>query len=753
MNSARLPLGAGRLGLACTASAIALFSAGIAGAQPAPPAGGGAPATATSSSLEEVVVTARRRQERLQDVPVSVTALSGEQLARQNVTTALDLGKTSPSLTVTPSPRGSNTPFFVIRGQRLIDTSMVLDPVTVVYFNEIPEMRPQGLNGAMYDLQSVQVLRGPQGTLFGRNTTGGAVLVTSAPPTRRFEGYANVTLGNYANRLVELAVNMPLGDKAALRIAGVYHKRDGYMTNRLLGTEQNDQDYNGQRITLRLDPTDRLTSTFFADRFWSDDHGAANQIYAVEPTASTAGLAPALRAEIAANQAALFTYASNVRGQEKARTVDISNITTYKLADTLSIKNIVGYRRVKTHSNWDLDGSSFFIQNLYGDTSAHQISEELQLLGNGRNYDWILGGFYFREKGSDLATSFLVSSPTIGRPSGVVANNTSYSFFGSGTYRFDDYVKGLSLSTGYRYTWDDRSAQAVQRVGAGCGIRLNDGTLACSLPEHAKFNQPSWSVSVNYKFNPALMVYVAHRHGYRSGGVQSRVTTQAASVPFAPEKVNDIELGMKGDFNLGGMKARLNADVYWAKYKNLQRQISFISPVAGTLVSGLFNAASSRVRGFEVEGTLLPIDGLELTASTGYVDTRYLTFVNAGKDISSWPFSYVPRWTVNAQAVYTLPLDPAIGTVRASYSFRHQSKIIDSDTPQPDAVLPGYSISDIRVDWDHIRGSRYGLSAYVTNLTNAVYFPYGTNLTSSLGVATHFLGEPRMFGFQGRASF
>ena len=198
---------------------------------------------AASNTIGDIIVTARRREERLQDVPVSVSAQTGEQLAAQGVTTALNLGKIAPSLVVTPSPRGSNTPYFVIRGQRLIDTSIVLDPVTVVYMNELPMMRPQGLNGALFDIQSVQVLRGPQGTLFGRNTTGGAVLVTSNPTVDQIEGKVAITAGDYNLRTFEGVFNFPIGERAALRISAIRSIRDGYMTNRATGYDSNDENY------------------------------------------------------------------------------------------------------------------------------------------------------------------------------------------------------------------------------------------------------------------------------------------------------------------------------------------------------------------------------------------------------------------------------------------------------------------------------------------------------------------------------
>lgn len=735
-------------------SALLVTATAVAGAAMPAVAQESAPQAATSGNMGDIIVTARRREERLQDVPVSVSAQTGEQLAAQGVTTALNLGKIAPSLTVTPSPRGSNTPYFVIRGQRLIDTSMVLDPVTVVYMNELPLMRPQGLNGALFDIQSVQVLRGPQGTLFGRNTTGGAVLVTTNPAVDRFEGKMAIDVGDYDLRRFEGVLNFPLGDRAAIRIGAIRSIRDGFMKNRATGYDSNDENYDAQRITFRWEPVDGLVTTTYFNRLHSHDHGTASQIYAVLPTASTNPVLARLQAEVAANRQDRYTFGSDVPQRETAKTWDATNITTLELTDGLSLKNVFGYRHVETQSDFDLDGSPVFVQQLYGRTKVNQISNEFQLLGSGSSFDWLAGLFYFREKGDDIATSIQGATPTLLRPSGVVnVINTSYSAFLSGTYRFTD---SLSVSAGARITHDKREGDGIQKVGNACGFRRLDGTLIappCLWHQQTSFTEPSWSVSLNYKVTPDVLLYAAHRHGYRSGGIQSRATSEASAVPFDPEKVNDIELGIKSSFDLGGMKMRFNADVYQAWYKGLQRQISFISPVSGTLVSGLINAADSTVKGVEVEANLVPFKGFELSGSAGYVDGQYKNFISNGVDISSQPFSYVPTWTVNGAARYTLPLDPSIGEITLGYNYRYQSGFVNSDTPQPIQNIRGYQLSDVRLDWNRVMNSDIGLSVYVNNVFNRYYNPYSTNLLGSLGIGTVMVGAPRMFGAQARYNF
>jgi len=708
---------------------------------------------AEEPASDAIVVTARRREEKLQDVPMSVSVQSGESLVRANVDGLASLGKVTPGLTVTPSSRGGNTPNFVLRGQRTIDISIVLDPVIVTYYNDMPYMRAQGLNAALFDIQNVQVLRGPQGTLFGRNSTGGAVLVTTRPAVDRFEGNVALTLGSYDQRKLEGAINIPLGSRAAIRLAGVVNRRDGYVRNRLNGERYYDVHYDAQRLTFNWEPVDRLENTLYVNRYDAREHGAFAQIFGVLPTPTTLPVSDILQTNVEANLAHPLTVASDyveplrIRSdlpvREITRTYDINNTTTLDLGGGISLKNIFGFRHVKTSSVFDLDGSSAYIFRHVGLTDIDQYSDEFQVIGTGTKFDWIVGLFYFQEKGSDISNQVQATSPTIFRQSGIIAKNTSYSAFASATYRFSE---ALSLSAGARFTRDERENDGVQRVGDECGFRYADGTVAtppCLFHQKVSFEEPSWSVSLNYKVQPDLLVYAAHRHGYRSGGLQSRATTEAAAVPFRPEKVNDIELGVKYDLPGGG---RVNADIYHAWYSNVQRQIAFYSPVSSTLVSGILNAATSKISGGEIEVLLKPATWLDLSGSAAYVHARYTKFLNGGVDISDTPYAFVPKWTLNGEATIHVPVADHIGDISAAASVRYQSKVYNSDTPQAFGWLPGFTLVDLRADWRGIMGTGFEAGVFVTNLFDERYYPFANNFTGSTGFVTRSIGAPRMAG-------
>lgn len=727
------------------------------------------PAQSTSAEVDsdDIIVTARRREESLQRVPLSVTAVSGETLRAQQINTALDLGKLAPGMTVTPSFRGANTPYFVIRGQRLIDTSAVVDPVTIVYLNEVPFMRPQGLNGALFDIQNVQVLRGPQGTLFGRNTTGGAVLINTNPATDRFEGYGALTLGTFDRVGIEGAINIPLSDTLAVRVAGVVARRDGYMKDRYTNYDANNEHYDAQRLTLRWKPTDSFTTTFYANRFDTRNHGTSTQLYFLAPpTATTTPVYSVLQNELALNQARPRTYSASQDPRETAHTWDVTNVSTLELSDSLTLKNIISYRKIRTYSRSDIDGTVAVTQNNEGRTSGKQFTEELQLQGTSDNFDWIVGGFYFRERADDVSTSVQRASPTFGNPSGVInVVNRSMSAFVSGTYRFG--IEGLSLSAGGRITRDNRRGDGLQAridlaTGAivQCNFRNASGALIappCLTPQKASFTEPSYSVSLNYQASPDLLLYAAHRRGYKSGGIQNRAQSFGALTIVKPEIVNDFELGAKYAFNSGGVRGRFNIAAYYAKYKDLQRGVSFVSPITGGLISGLFNAAASTVKGVEAD-FLLAHKGLELSGSVGYVDPKYDKFetfsvLGTPTDISDWGFAFVPTWTVNGQIAYTLPIDPKEGEVRLSLAGRYQSKFITVDTPSPSKYLPGFAVFDARVAWSDISGSPFSLAVIATNVFNKTYATYATNVSASLGTSALNPAPPRMVAVEGRVKF
>lgn len=716
----------------------------------------------TSASHEVIVVTARRVAENLQDVPVAITALSGKMLEQQGISNVQDLTKAAPGLNITSSPRGDATPFVILRGQRVIDTAAVLDPPVLFYVNEIPILRVNGLNQSFFDVQQIQVLRGPQGTLFGKSTTGGAILTSTVRPNfDGVNGYFRLTGGSESLTRAEGAINVPLNDKLAVRVAAIASKRDGYVRVRNIPNFLlNDENFDAERLSIRY-RDERVTNDLILSRYSSHTNGSATQVFAFDPAAPYAAYLPAgaaatFAANIAANQKDFWSVGLDFKTRPSARdkSYDVANITTIELNDKLTLKNVAGYRKIDFPYLWDFDGSSLAYQQFTDYANIWQVSEELQLQGKSSRFDWIVGAFYFYEKGRDGAFIHTISTNKTNE-SGTGITNESYSAFASGTYRFG--LEGLSLTAGLRISHDKREGRGVQTTRTGNGpisCTFSGVTLTppdCIYNSSISFTEPSWSVSLNYKANRDLLLYVAHRHGYRSGGVQNRGTSLANSVPFGAEKVNDVELGAKVDTMLGpDTNLVFNVAGYVDWYKGLQRILSFVSPGTTTIVSGVVSAADATIKGVEVESRLRS-HGFELSGSLGYTDTKFNTFNQSiastvAADLSGQAFSLVPKWTWAVRGSYTYDLDHPGENLVASVGANSVSSVSLSEaTETVGKFIPGYTLFDARLAWNNVRGTNVDLAISATNLSDKEYSTGGNTFSSSLGWAIRYPGAPRRF--------
>lgn len=426
-----------------------------------------APAATDIAGFEDIVVTARRREESLQDVPISVSALSNQALEARQISDATSLATNVPSLSLTMAGALKSTVAFSIRGQRTQETQILTDPPVGLYFAEVNQPRTLGLTASFFDLQNIQVLKGVQGTLFGRNMTGGAVLVEPAHPTDTFEGRVKAGIGNYDMRELEAMINVPLGDMAALRVAGRLNRRDGYVIDQSNGRDYMDDHSDAVRVSLKLTPGSDIENLTILDYIKTDEHGvgivgdfykvggatgafalinatyagafggtpntAGNQIPNNPAFGSFAGLRvfrPVTDVNaVVAGQTAIRNSSNPYRiigsgiGQggafdlnpvgggvlpyERVENYGITNKTTIGLGGDLSLKNIFGYRKIKFDTLNDLDGTPAPLIHAAQSKDIEVLSEELQLSGKAMDgkLDFVTGLYYFVEKGDDTNVS------------------------------------------------------------------------------------------------------------------------------------------------------------------------------------------------------------------------------------------------------------------------------------------------------------------------------------------------------------
>lgn len=761
-------------------------------------------ATADSSAADpaSIVVTARRREERLQDVPVAISVLSGEQLQRQNITSMIEFQKSVPSLTITPSSGRGNSANIMIRGQRQADNTIFADPSVQVYVNEVNAPRTSGLDTTAFDLESVQVLKGPEGTLFGRNSTGGAVLFTTRKPGDVSAGYLRTYVEDPKGAGIEGAGDLPIAEGVALRIAGNYQYRQGYTKVVSPGALLNTAPFNttlagtfnsvnnGQRLddrnrwvgraTLDLKPTSDLRSTFVFEAFESDENGLGtfsfNYLPGFAGAASAAVAARGYAPAYAQAQALGFhTTTLSLPALSAYKMQSGSNVTSLQLSDGLTLKNVAGYRHITGHDIIDQDGTFANILVNDGVNGGRSYSEELQLQGQSlaKSLDWVIGGYYFHETGFDDVHTYTFAPPLVGAFSNnkFEGKNESLSVFAHFNYTLPFISARTRLYGGARYTHDKREvtfeSRSVNAAGTiTCSVFDDTGVrllpTACALTRSATYNQPTFEIGIDHQWMPNSLLYATVSTGYRAGGFNGRATTIALRVPFQPEKVTNYEIGSKNTFDVGGAPVTLNLAAYYTNYRNIQRTLIIDNRPPGGLVpvlgSNIVNAATARIYGAEGEFSARPVQSFNLRAHFSYTNARYKSFLQTNPvtrvvtDLSANKFYGVPEWQWGAGFDWTAVKGSA-GEIVLTGNVSHTDAFELTDINVPGGRSSSVTTADMFLNWNRMFGSRISSSVYVKNLFDRNYVASGLLLTGNLDVAEVQHGDPRVIGGMLRFDF
>ena len=782
---------------ACSASAWAIAAPAIAQEATTEP-----DAAKAVQGTEEIIVQARRRDERLQDVPVSIAVTSPVTLQQNNITSVADLSRVNPSLVATPGlGSGRAYPVFAIRGQSQQEFTLLADPSVPVYIGEVVAARTQGVNGAIFDIGAVEVLRGPQGTLFGRNSTGGAIVIRPNQPADDFAGEIGVTVGSRNMVNVDAMLNVPLNDYIQLRVAGASKTDDGFVYDEILRRNINDTDQQAVRVSLRLfDPGSEIESVTTYDYFHENDGGTGTFLSKlVLPAGPGSRITDAYGAPrtytsfttlLAQQQArGIYRIASGVDVFNRIDTHTVQNSTTIPITEGLTFKNIIGYRHVRSRAVDDYDGTSNSVQQGERRDYTGQFTEEMQLFGDIGRLKYIVGAYFFWERGRNqglsaagaidpglLESGYVLDYPVLDARTlsntDVAATNKSHAVFGQVDYEVLD---GLTLTGGIRFNTDKRSIIARNRFMQNsdpdsaflCRFSrdLDDSpatpeTPAANLTEaqcvvtaKAKFSKPTYNVSVQYKISSDVLVYLAHRHGYRTGGFAARASTEAGlRQTFDPEFVDDAEVGFKADWRLGDVFLRTNLAAYYSKYKDLQRALTQVPALGGPLTTVAVNIGKARIWGIEADVALRPVRQLELTANYAYTNARYLEFVANGVDRSDDPFARAPRNVYTLGARFTEDVGPNLGELSIGANLFHTDGYNGlEDYAAGFTEVKGYSLVNADVSLNNIIQKGVDLRLFVTNLTNKRYqlqaFP------PVLGFSVNSAGIPRTIGVSARVRF
>ncbi len=849
--------------LAGSSAVLALLPT-LAFAESAPDQSTNIPQNQTASVINrDIIVTAQRREERAQDVPIAITAFSGQQLEQRNIKQPQDLYGSVPSLVVGNQGQAvRDVQSYSIRGQ---STGFLASPAVAIYLAEVPvpasvNFNLQGSPGMFLDLENVQVLEGPQGTLFGRNTTGGAVLLVPHKPTNNFEGYVEGQIGNYGLRAVEGAINIPIIDDVLMvRAAGAFRDRDGYTKDLVWNKSRDDVHYYTGRIGVMFKPSERFENYLMAYGTNSSNNGAGhihrgwnyNLLKAVgfcSDTTPTPGLGVSCdvyrrQTEIADANGPRRTR-NAVDEYAKIRNWGIINTTSYELTDELTLRNIVSYQKLKDKFSADQDGTpisqydAFVLDNRFPNfpipglseyglpgtpgnaylnadpnfklpqDNIRQITEEFQIQGSmlDKHLTFAVGGFYYDAKPVGLwGRHTLTYCPAL--YTGLCELGTAYNgvrnkskaLYAQGTFDFGAVtpsLENLRLTAGYRYTWDTVSGFATGWTPAGVGnvSCTTTGTIVsaatafddCRFDATLKSKAPTWTVGLDYKPISNLMLYGKVSRGYKAGGINT-FAVHVETETFKPEKLTSYEVGFKSDWNPGGMPVRLNATYYYADYKNVQRPAGDYNSETGGQGAQILGA-TARIQGFSAEGSIRPIDAIEIGGSVSHTDAKYKKFeqvvlapsgqiacnsvvsggavlpVPAGSvaDYSCNKFQYVTPWIFNINTTVHLPIPERLGDLSVLVNYSHFSSqntsplspaSIGGVPVEPGVLLEGYGLLNGSIDWRNVGQKGLDVSLFVTNLTNKLYRVSNSGVFQTLGVWSEMYGEPRMYGLRVRYRF
>jgi iron complex outermembrane receptor protein len=743
-------------------------------------AGGGAAASSTPAtagfSLEEVVVTARKVRENLQDTPIAVTAFSGDALDDRQIVDTTRLTQVVPNLQFAnnaPLAGNNSSSAVFIRGIGQTDPTSTVDPGVGLYIDDVYIGQAVGGTMELRDIDSMQVLRGPQGTLFGRNTIGGAILLSSTEPGDSFGGSVRGGFGSYDLRHALLALDVPMGATLRSRFTAGIRKQNGYVL-RPDGTDLGDA--NSYTLTAKFvwQPAEHFTGRLLYDYARADEHGAPLVFAAINEAATFP--------KVASRDAGCPGYtsiavpvpmiddprcANDFQGRGPFANNGTNPLTSqlknwgaslnlaYEATDALTLKSVTAYRNLWWLGNRDADNTPLTILNTYYDSQGSQWSQELQLTYQSARLTGVVGAFYFKQKSDDIATVDLNPPPP-----GVqhdsdnnVVDNWSWAAFTQWTWRATD---ALAVTVGGRYTHDEKGSYPDQFDYSAPGVK--------QVPVQwyrDTFTSFTPSASVNYRWSPQAMTYLSYSEGFKGGGWNSHFNSVLTDYftleqirtfqEFKPEEARTYELGAK--FDLLQNTLRLNAALFSSDYTDMQltyRGPIFPPPTPPGVAPFVTNAGKASIKGAELEVTWAPTAALRAEASVGYLDARIdrlddKPLVLHPGLVAGNVLPYAPKWQGHLGLAYTAHGGGWAITPRVDAAYQSATYFDATDTPEI-AQLGGYTVLNAQVVFKREAEQRIGVTVGVNNATDKIYRVAGnSSLSTGSGYAETAYARPRVY--------
>ncbi len=699
--------------------------------------------------LEEIVVTAQKREQNLQDVPVSVTAYSRDIIQQMGFQEPHDVFSQAPNVTFNDE---GTIPQFNVRGIQLFDFGDGNEPPVGFYVDEIYFGTMAGQTAGLFDLERVEILRGPQGTLYGRNTTGGLVHFISRKPSEQFEASASFQYGSYDQLIFEGGVGGPISDRVRARVALKYHEDDGWQDNDFTGTDFAVTESLAGRAMLDIDVTDNFNVLF---NIHGGDIDNVTQGYGMMGLLDPVTFAPCSTAAARAGNCVNAVGLPSTLDPKKANT-DVSTLVedidtaggyiklTWNMGE-MELVSITGYETVEKYFEEDADASTAPVTSnlsivtggavpleipaflaLYT-VDSEQVTQEVRLSGSSEKTDWVAGFFYYYDDKDQLdfnnppITAIL---GTVGFDNESLLESESWAVFAQGDYNLTDQ---WGITAGIRYTEETKDLV----------ISDDRQNPAFTDNESLDTDKVTFKGGINWRPTEDTLVYASVARGFKSGAFKTTFATPGLAAPTAEEELTNYELGLKAEFLNGNM--RLNAALFYSDYKDFQVQT--VTTVNGVPGSILANAGDADIVGLELETVIAPTENLELMLGAGWIDAK----VDSENPLfDNNELALAPEFSLNGLGSLTLPFDLNGGNVKLSSSFSYLDKHFITPENKDTIVQDSYVLWNARLRFAS-RSGQYFIEGFVDNILDEEY-TIGAFSVGDFAYNAFIWGKPRWAG-------
>ncbi len=689
---------------------------------------------ADDDKLPEIVVTAQKREQNLQDVGTSLTALDSSTLQSLGMKDVTAIAGQVPGMQF--NQFGATVTIYNLRGVSQNDFSDHQEAPVAAYADDAYVASTGALAGSLFDIDRVEVLRGPQGTLFGRNATGGLIHYISHKPTFNNDGFIDISGGNYKTFNSEGAINHVLSDTLAMRLSFATANHEGYIDN-TIGPKINDQKQYSGRLQFLFKPSDSAEYLIKIHGLTNDNETAGNYSWGASVPDATDGT---FRGVFVPGGSDFFGFTKNntdpfVQSEDRRgifnRTVIGSTIhATWRLANDMTLTSVTDYLRVQKRYGEDSDVSSSPIFNYDVFYHYRQFSEEIRLNGASGGFRWVGGLYYLNYKSDDIGTTNIIQPIGFGVAE-FTTKNSSPSVFAQVEY---DFAPRWTVIAGARYTNDDKKFDYAY-VCETCPQNIR--YVAPDFPDaNKKFDIGTGKIELDFKPAQGTLLYASVNRGAKGGGWSAPTSgfVDPSTLPYKAETLTSYELGVKSTFLDGA--ARINAATFYYDYKDYQ---GFFLNVATQVVENV----NAKVKGGELEFAIVPLHGLNLQVGISHLETSVANVPTPGGVFITAEMPQAPRWSINAVARYEWAVAGGTASVSADTKW-NAVQYLELINAQVDRE-PSYALTNARLAYNTGDG-KWDVSAYVRNLTNKEYRVYNLDLSGFTGSNQSVYGTPRTYG-------